>query len=159
MNPLKTLFICASLVALANTLLFAKPQDGFASYKVIPEKNVFRPLWASGAFNGSDDTSRKEEMEALRSAELERQRNQKTAEAQAELDNKKKEIEENYSLNGIVFENGSKQAVIQSKKGGAYLVFKGDTIDNMEVLSIDDVKGEAVLDCQGKFTVTLKMEN
>jgi hypothetical protein len=135
----------------------AGSSDNFSSYNIISERNVFRPLWASNSFNAGADRSRKEELESLRIAESERQKKQKITDEQTQLDNKKKEIEQTYSLTGIIFENGKRQAVIQSKSGPAFFVFKDDTVDNMKVVSVED--SEAVLDYQGKFTVTLKMEN
>jgi len=126
-------------------------------YIYLNKRNIFRPLWSVSSVT-KEDKSRKEELEALKKAEEERQQLQKAAEEQNALKNKLNEIEQNYALTGIVFENGKKQAVVQDKKGAAHFLYENGFMDDLKVVSIDDTKGEIVLDYQGKCTVTLHME-
>ncbi|OGS36724.1 MAG: hypothetical protein A2293_10310 [Elusimicrobia bacterium RIFOXYB2_FULL_49_7] len=145
-------------ILITPTIAFGSPKNDFSQYSIISKRNVFRPLWVVPSSGRSDERSRKEELEALRKAELERQDAQKTAEEQNTLNNKKREFEQNYTLNGIVFENGRRQAVVQDKKGLTYFLYENDTLDDAKIISISDSKSEIVADYQGKFTVTLHMQ-
>ncbi|OGS20225.1 MAG: hypothetical protein A2252_06395 [Elusimicrobia bacterium RIFOXYA2_FULL_39_19] len=152
-----SLFICGNLFVM--TTLFASNNISTNSdkYKTIATRNVFRPLWAT-EFNNSDDKSRKEELEALKKSEKERIESQKLAEEQAKIDNKKKEIEQNYSLTGIIFDKGKKQAVIQDRKGLSSFMYENDFLDEAKIISINETKSEVILDYKGKFTVVFRME-
>ncbi|OGS21143.1 MAG: hypothetical protein A3J83_08770 [Elusimicrobia bacterium RIFOXYA2_FULL_40_6] len=150
------------LILASSSTLFATSKtntsNDYSKYDIIAKRNIFRPLWAIGANRQDDPRSRKEELEALKKSEKERQEAQKLAEEQTKLDNKKKEIEQNYTLTGIVFDNGKKQAIIQNKKGVANFLYENDTLEDLKVLSINNSKGEVILDYQGKFTVSFHLE-
>jgi len=72
--------------------------------------------------------------------------------------NKKKEIEQNYSLTGIIFDKGKKQAVIQDRKGLSSFMYENDFLDEAKIISINETKSEVILDYKGKFTVVFRME-
>jgi type II secretory pathway component PulC len=136
----------------------SKPINSLSSYKCIAERNVFRPLWKEVVVEKTDDKSRDKELEALKKAEEERKEAQKKAEEESALNNKKKDIEQNYILSGIVFDNGKKQAIIQDKKGTTYMLYENDTFEDMKVMSINNKKSEVIVDYKGKFTITFRME-
>jgi len=147
--------ISSLLLSTAFIVPYVYSQDnGMSSYNIIVQRNIFRPLWAVTASAGNENVSRKDDLVALKKAEEERKRNQETT----ELANKKHEIESNYTLNGIVFENGKNQAIIQVKKGSTHIVFENDMIDDLKIISINDTKSEVTADYQGKFTVTFHMD-
>jgi len=147
--------ISSLLLSIAFIAPYVYSQDnGMSSYNIIIQRNIFRPLWAVTSPAGNDDKSKKAELETLRKAEEERQKSQQIT----ELANKKHEIESTYTLNGIVFENGKKQAIIQVKKGSTHFAFENDMLDDLKITSINDSKSEVTADYQGKFTVTFHME-
>ncbi|MCB4791507.1 MAG: hypothetical protein LHV68_06425 [Elusimicrobia bacterium] len=151
------------LVMLVFFMLFSvqplRPQEEntLSPYSIILKRNVFNPLWAV-SLQGNDTRARKEELEALKKAEEERKAKERTDQEQNLIASKKKEIEANYSLNGIVFEKGRKQAVISDKRDMEHFLYENDMLGESKIISIDPEKSEVTLDYQGKFTVTLGMQ-
>jgi hypothetical protein len=162
--------ICTVLVLLVVfltggvTSVKSPPGDDFSKYNVIIKRNIFNPLWAVNT-ETIYDKSRKEELEALKKAEEERkealrkaEEDRKEAQRIADEQKKKREIEENYKLTGIVFEKEKKQAIIQDKKGMSYFVFENDMLGEVKIVSINDAAGEVTADYLGIFTVKFHME-
>lgn len=146
--------VCILFIFIISGFINAETTDNLSSYNIIANRNIFKPLWGISPTTKSDDKSRKEELEALKKADEERKKAQQTT----DLENKKHEIESSYTLNGIVFENGKKQAIMQAKKGSTHFVSENDMLDDLKIISIDDAKSEVTADYQGKFTVTFHME-
>jgi hypothetical protein len=151
------ILLYSSIILLVSASNLLSRQTEFSDYKSIYTRNVFRPLWKTYT-QKKDDKSRQEELEALRLAEEERKLALQEAEKQRKIEAKQREIETNYTLTGIVLDNNKPQAVIQERNGTAHFVYKDDTINDIKITSIDENKGETVLDYQGKFTVKLRMQ-
>jgi len=151
------LVLCTVLSIGFSSILQAEQKYNSSSYSIIAKRNIFRPLWAVSTAK-IDDISRKEELEALRKAEQERQQTQKTAEEESKINLKKREIEQNYTLTGIMLDNGKKQAVIQDKKGSTSFLYENEMLGDARIISINNQKSEVTIDYQGKFTVLLKIE-
>jgi hypothetical protein len=149
--------VLSTLSCIAVPSLGANTKHAYSSYAIIAERNIFKPLW-KGNTVAAVDQSRKEELAALKNAAAEQLENQKRADEQNRRNARKQEIEQNYSLTGIIFENGQKQAILQSKNGSTHFVNTGDILEDMKVISIDDVKGEVVVDGQNAFSVTFRMQ-
>lgn len=140
-----------------TTPAISKTIETSNQYKIISERNIFRPLWNVSA-DKTDDRSRKEELAALQKAEEERQRALNKAEEQNLINSKKQEYEQNYKLTGIVLDNGKHQAIIQDPNGSAHMLYENDMLVDLKIVSINEAKSEVLADYQGKFTVKFRME-
>lgn len=125
------------------------------------QRDIFRPLWKTSD-SPSEISSKpmKAELDAIRKAEEERVEAQRKQEDQRRLEEKKKDIENSYTVTGIIHENGNLTAVLQSKRssGKNYFVTKGETVDELKVTAINESRGDVTLDYDNKVSVTLHME-
>jgi type II secretory pathway component PulC len=149
-----TILILLAMLLFPN---YSQAARDFAGYSSISRRNIFRPLWTV-SFDTPEDTSRREELEALQKSEKERADQAKQAEEQSKQETKKRELEQSYSLNGIVSDNGRLQAILQNKQGMTFFLFQNDTFEGGRVTSIDAATSRVVVDYQGKFTITYTMQ-
>ncbi len=128
----------------------------FDYYRVILDRNIFKPLWKIQANNQS--TVNEEELLRARQEEEKRQTELKKQEEAKQLDNKKKELEKAFVLSGVVFDGKKTYAMITDQRtgvGGRY--FLGDKLDNAVITSIDENTQTVIFDYQNRFQITLKI--
>lgn len=151
MNKIKGTVMFLLFMGLFGSAGWANP---YAHYRVIVERNVFKPL-------GDVQSSNKTNEEELKKAALEEEKRQaelKKEEERKQLESKKRELESSLSLSGVVFDGKKLYALIsdrQSGQGGTYV--EGDLLKEAKVAAIDENTQTVVLDYQGKFKLTLKI--
>ena len=150
--------ICFLLVCFATVIAETGKQTPVSAYSKINNRNIFHPLWNVSDTN-NNSSLKKEELEAAKKLEEQKELERKQAE-QRRLDDKKKEVETNYALTGIISETDGPKACIQSKKNpnSTFIVKPGDSVDDLKVISVDSSKSEVLLDYEGNFNVTLRMQ-
>jgi hypothetical protein len=133
-------------------------QPPVSIYNKIINRNIFHPLWN---VSDSKDTniSKKADIEAAKKLEEQRELERKQAD-QRRLEDKKKDVETNYILTGIIYETDGPKAAIQSKRNpnSSFIVKPGDNVDDLKVMSVNSSNSEVLLDYDGKFQVTLRMQ-
>lgn len=152
-NKIKNILIFLFLATFSCPVVWARP---YAYYRVIVERNIFKPLWQV------QNTSKNNELE-LEKARLEEEKRQaelKKEEERKQLESKKRELENSFSLSGVVFDGKKTYALItnrQSNQGGAYL--EGDLLKEAKIVSIDEKTQTVELNYENKFSVTLRINN
>ena len=143
-----TITVVSLMFMLLYSLAAASPLSYF---KIIEDRNIFRPLWNMRVDNKSElEKARLEEEK--RQADLQRQQ-----EMQA-LEVKKSELAQSLSLSGVVFNGKNTYALITDRRtgqGGDYVV--GDTLAGAKITDINEANQTVELDYQDKFKITLRI--
>ena len=143
--------------------LYAKTDQKYDYYRFIETRDMFKPLWNVITDDEVERRKREEETqleEKKRKEEEQTRLNElKKREEENTMQIKKAEIENTLILSGIVFFSGQNRALIEDKRGrgGSSMYVIGDTIRDMTVESIDEVKKEVILDYKGKMKIILRL--
>ncbi|MBN1384579.1 MAG: hypothetical protein JW983_06865 [Elusimicrobia bacterium] len=159
----KNIFLSVLLLVLSCADVMGagiRVRKDFSYYKVVTRRNIFRPIWDTSEVRKDDKEAKKKHREELEKAEKEKQERLEKAKQERELAAKKRELETNLVLTGIILDDNQFQAVIQNRKlnNKTFFVGKGDMIEDTEVVSIDDSKGEIVLDYKNLIKVKLYLK-
>ena len=115
---------------LGSQIVSSKP---FSYYRLIEERNLFKPLWTT-IRDKSDKDKRKAQLEERR--------------LKAEV----KRLKARLKLTGIIFNGQSYQAIIEDRRGKEEKLFyeEGDIIQEATIKKIDEDKLEVVLGYKGE---------